>query len=285
MSRVIRKKTKQNRRRQANNGSLDDHLHEQLTQILISLAQLLLRNGYGYSKVNAVTKTAFVKAAADLHGETNRKRSIARIAALTGLTRLEVSRQLKAQSTSEIGDLAEINRAVRVAEGWQSDRGYAVASNKPRKLPFSGAKQSFTKLVQRYSGDIPVRAMAEEMKRLGLVTIDAGNNVSLVRSRLPVSRATISSLKAITPWIKSLSFRSNAGEPEQFSSKTDRIRMKFESLPQVRAAIREVETRRAAFVAGLVALSSASTAEDMFETSVSVALAASHPKRVKRKKQ
>ncbi len=285
MSRVAPNRANSKGRRQLGKGSLDDHLHEQLSKILISLAHLLLRNGYGYSKINAVTKAAFVKAAAELHKETHKKRNIARIATLTGLTRLEVSRLLRSGAEASPGNVVQLNRAVRVAEGWVSDREFASFKNKPRRLPFSGPEGSFTKLVRKYSGDIPARAMAEEMRRLGMVSVDSGKTMRLVRSQISASRSTISSLRAMAPWVRFLTFRTENGASEQFRSKADFIRMSFDSLPQVRAAIREVETRRAAFIDGLLALTTGPSANNGYEISVSVALAATHPKRVARNKQ
>ena len=113
--------------------------------------------------------------------ENGGKLSNARVAALTGLTRTEVS-QIVRHGDQDSMDPA--NRALRVVQGWLTDPRFAQARDLPRKLPFKGEKTSFSSLVRKYSGDIPARAMLTEMKRLRIVRIDAQDRVLLVRTTL-----------------------------------------------------------------------------------------------------
>ena len=143
-------------------------LEKNLEQVLASLSQLLVASGYGFHRAMKMTKLAFVEAARNLEGNSNRV-SIARIAATTGLTRLEVSRLLKANPRNSVIPNRPQNRAAQVALGWISDNRYSQAPGGARLLLFDGERHSFSRLVKTYSGDIPARAMLTEMKRLGMV--------------------------------------------------------------------------------------------------------------------
>jgi hypothetical protein len=69
----------------------------------------------------------------------------------------------------------------RVVDGWRVDREFLNHAGKPRILPISGARRSFARLVRKYGGDIPHRAVLEELRRLGAVS-DLGGNVGLRES-------------------------------------------------------------------------------------------------------
>ena len=92
-----------------------------------------------------------------------------RIAILTGLTRKEVQALLDMPLHREdrFGD--EYNRAARVITGWLRDPDFGDGYGHPLPLGMVGKRLSFSSLVKRYSGDIPVRAMLDELVRVGAV--------------------------------------------------------------------------------------------------------------------
>ena len=61
------------------------------------------------------------------------------------------------------------NRAARVMAGWIRDKGFHDAAGEPLALPVEGKPASFGALVRCYSGDMPVRAMLDELLRAGAV--------------------------------------------------------------------------------------------------------------------
>jgi hypothetical protein len=69
----------------------------------------------------------------------------------------------------------------RVVDGWRVDREFLNHAGRPRILPIAGARRSFARLVKKYGGDIPHRAVLEELRRLGAVS-DSGGNVGLRES-------------------------------------------------------------------------------------------------------
>jgi hypothetical protein len=260
-------------------GQVDD----QLAQILLSLARLLLRHGYGHERIARLTKIAFVDAARLIATKLNARASIARIAALTGLTRVEVSKILKSDRSSLLRR-DQLNRACRVAVGWQTDKAYLDRKGRARPLPFSAARNGFANLVKKYSGDIPARAMLAEMTRLGLVSRSKAKTILLLRNAPALPHSAVSSIEAITPW---MSFIAEAGaslpSPE-IASQAQQIKIHFNSLSEVIAAARELDARQRSFVAGIQQLSTRSNRSGDYEVTVSVAVATATPSRSVRKK-
>ena len=258
----------------SNSQVLDQHL----LQILISIATLLLRNGYGFSRVNKLKKYAFVSAAKTLESTAPSRISIARIAAITGLTRIEVSQLLRSAGNQASSNIQPLNRAARVASGWASDPKFRNQHGEPTRLPFTSARSSFTSLVKKFSGDIPARAMLAEMKRLGLVRHYADDSVQLGKSRKTGSRLAVSAVRAIAPWAHFLSDVGQIGRMGELTSDARKLQLQFDSLPQILAATREIEKRRTIFVEGLRHLGSHTegTAKYQLDVSIAVAIAATN---------
>ena len=150
-----------------------------LQHLLTELAHVLLPRGMTPRVFAALARTAFVQAASDMSKLRNGRVNHSRVAAQTGLTRADVKRLLGSNT------LASTNRGQtaveRVIDGWRADREFLSCAGEPRLLPISGARRSFARLVRKYGGDIPHRAVLDELRRLGAV-IDAGANVKLRKS-------------------------------------------------------------------------------------------------------
>ena len=245
----------------------------------MSVAHLLLRNGYGFSRVNKLAKRAFVDAAKSLDFGSNSKISIARIAALTGLTRIEVSQLLRSKESQSTLAYEPLNRAARVVHGWLTDDKYCTERGQPKRLPYTSSRSSFTNLVKKYSGDIPARAMLAEMKRLGMVQHSSDDTIQLARYRRDTSQLALSAMRAITPWVNFLSDFEKVGVETALTSDAQKLQLKFDSAPQVIAATREIENRRALFVESLRHLGTLvdGRTKHQLEVSVAVAIAASRP--------
>jgi hypothetical protein len=102
-------------------------------------------------------------------GIGEKQATVSRIAILTGLTRKEVQ-ALLAHPTNDDGSAeGEYNRAARVIAGWLRDSKFSDGRGHPTPLPLEGKRGSFAALVKLYSGDIPVRAMLDELLHVGAV--------------------------------------------------------------------------------------------------------------------
>jgi hypothetical protein len=80
------------------------------------------------------------------------------------------------------------NRAARVIAAWRRDRKFLDAEGNPALLPMAGSDVSFSELVKRFSGDVPVRATLDEMIRVGAVErLEDGSVSLLTRTYIPES--------------------------------------------------------------------------------------------------
>jgi hypothetical protein len=244
-----------------------------LKLILDSLAALLVETGYGYTRLAKLAKASFVQAARSIE-QGGAKVSNARIAALTGLTRTEVSHLLRQQKEDPAEAAEPENRALRVAKGWLIDLRFANQRGVPRRLPFKGNGATFSSLVKKYSGDIPARAMLSEMKRLRMVNHDSRDRVLLVREKLGVSRTTMLAIRAISPWVEMLTTRNGSNQLGEVTSKAHQVRLSFNSNSQLMAAVRELEHRRMAFLDGLERLGETAVGSRKHSLRVSIAVAA-----------
>ncbi|WP_100638422.1 DUF6502 family protein [Marinobacter salexigens] len=159
-------------------------LHQALFRILRPLARLLLRNGVPYGEFAELVKRAYVEAALEDFPGERRKPSDSGAAVMTGLTRKEVKRQreiLAGQHTGKF-EVLHTNRASRVVSGWVHDSLFQDAAGEPAILPFDGAL-SFCELAKKYSGDMPPRAVLDELLRVGVVTVDNATGQLTLKQR------------------------------------------------------------------------------------------------------
>lgn len=132
------------------------------------LANLLLDHGLGVPELYGALKWAFVQEAARRQSARNQPLNASRIAAVTGLTRHEVARLLKARVAPENLQTRLTQRSNRVLLGWHTDAAFLTRDGKPRPLPYEG-ENSFSSLAHQFSGDIPPRAMLDELLAQGAV--------------------------------------------------------------------------------------------------------------------
>ena len=137
--------------------------------LLVPLVRMFLRNGRAARSLYDLVKQIYVELAKEEFGINGKKATVSRIAILTGLTRKEVQ-TLLAEPADENGTAEdEYNRASRVIAGWLRDSKFSDGRGHPIPLPLHGKRGSFSALVKTYSGDIPVRAMLDELLHTGAV--------------------------------------------------------------------------------------------------------------------
>jgi hypothetical protein len=127
------------------------------------LIQTLVRHDVAANDLSQLVKWLFVKETqAKLRSQGTRV-SISRIAAATGLTRAEVGQLLRLKTTPPAARPWQLQRSHRVVIGWRSDPDFLDSAGHPRVLRFAGQSPTFCELCARYSGDIPPRAMLQEL--------------------------------------------------------------------------------------------------------------------------
>lgn len=135
------------------------------TQVLLRpLVRILLRNGISFGTFNSIAKWVYVDVAAKEFGIANKKMTDSRISVVTGLSRKEV-KNVKEQADPSNAH-ARYNRAARVIGGWIRDPTFQDGWQEPAILPLEGEGATFTQLVKKHSGDIPVRAILDELLRV-----------------------------------------------------------------------------------------------------------------------
>lgn len=147
-----------------NNNSI---LNRVLLQLLKPLVRMLLHRGVSAPEFTELVRRAYVSVADSEFGLEKRKQTTSRIAVLTGLNRLEVARLRDLGTDQEDAPRKFYNRAARVISGWISDPRFAPGGA-AADLPMEGPA-GFAALVVDYSGGMPVRAVLDELKRVGCV--------------------------------------------------------------------------------------------------------------------
>jgi hypothetical protein len=142
-----------------------------IARLLHPLVKILLRYNIPYGTFCELAKWVYVDVASSEFVIQGRKQTDSRIATITGLSRKEVRRLRGLNPYDESGSPERYNRAVRVIGGWRKDKIFLDSKGLPRELPFEDAGTSFSSLVKSYSGDIPPRAILDEMLRAGVVEL------------------------------------------------------------------------------------------------------------------
>ena len=167
-----------------------------LQELLTELAFVLLPRGLTPKRFSELARSAFVQAAADMSKLRNGKVNHSRVAAQTGLSRADVKRLL----TSNMFDSVRADQTPlsRVVSGWRTDRNFADKDGSPKRLRISGTRASFTGLVKKYGGDVPYRAVLDELRRIGAVSADE-DNVQLQSPQPPSQRQGFVFLSPVLP--------------------------------------------------------------------------------------
>jgi hypothetical protein len=157
-------------------------------RLLRPLVRLLLRQGIPYGVMADVVKQVYVDVAFQEFGLPRRKQSVSRVSIITGLSRKEVARLRQLDRWDDHEAMQQYNRAARVISAWVREPAFHDASGRPALLPVEGDDASFSALVRRYSGDMPVRAILDELLRVGAVEQLADGSIRLLaRSYVPAA--------------------------------------------------------------------------------------------------
>ncbi len=149
---------------------------------------MLLRNNVPYGAFADLVRRAYIEVATKDFTVEGRKQSNSRIATITGLSRKEVKRIQELEDEPDNLLIEKYNRAARVVYGWVHDETYQEDDSKALALQFEGEAPTFTSLVKAYSGDVPPRAILDELERVGVVEVDEQQNIHLLsRAYIPKS--------------------------------------------------------------------------------------------------
>jgi Family of unknown function (DUF6502) len=155
-------------------------LYQAVLTLLRPLVRILLKNHIPFRAFADLAKRVYVDVALKEFGIPGRKPSVSRVSILTGLTRKDVSQIKKPSVYVNIDALDRYHRGTRVISGWVRDRDFWNKDSQPAELPIEGKSASFNELVRRYGGDVPARAVLDELLSSGAVERVSENQVRLI---------------------------------------------------------------------------------------------------------
>jgi Family of unknown function (DUF6502) len=168
-------------------SNLNRVVSQAIARLLRPLFRVLVRQNISFSAFEAMAKRVYVDVAISDFGIPGKKPSISRASILSGLTRKEVQRLLSEPAKAGAVDGGErYNRAARVLTAWTRDPEFLDARGEPKPLDAQEGPASFAALVRRHSGDMPARAVLDELLRVGAVRRrDDGRLELLVHAYVP----------------------------------------------------------------------------------------------------
>lgn len=170
-------------------------LNSAVMALLRPLCRLLLRHQVPFATFEELAKHVYVQVAMEDFGLPGRKPTISRASILTGLTRKDVQRLVAGPSPLQAPTDESYNRSVRVLAGWARDAAFLDEAGRPRLLSLADGPDGFAALVRRYSGDMPARAMRDELLRVGAVRLlEDTQQLELVNRAYVPSRSELDKL-------------------------------------------------------------------------------------------
>jgi len=140
-----------------------------LQGLLRELAIALVPRGVTPKQFSELAAYAFADAAATVSQLRNGRVNQSRVAVLTGLRRAEVRKLLAGRLHAVKRRTTHQSTIETVLAGWFTDKHFVGTSGGPKSLPVSKGPGSFVNLVKKYGGDVPPRAVLDELCRLRIV--------------------------------------------------------------------------------------------------------------------
>ncbi len=152
--------------------------------ILRPLVRLLIAHGLPFPAFARIGKQVYVEVAATDFSLPFKKQTDSRIALVTGITRKEVG-SLRRRGVQEKSPTAHLDYglATRVISRWVTESRYRDDRGEPLALLYEAppGSPSFVSLVAEVGGDIPPRAVADELIRVGTVELTPDGRVRLLQ--------------------------------------------------------------------------------------------------------
>jgi hypothetical protein len=159
-----------------------------LTKLLRILSGFVLDYGLSVTEVTLILRTAAVQSAAARQLENSDRVNISGIAAITGIPRGEVSRILNTSGRPTLRPIkGRQNITSKILSAWHSDPDYITANHRPRYLKLFGTGPTFESLVRTHGQGIPIRAILDELKRIGAIQLLTSSQKILPRMSVAIN--------------------------------------------------------------------------------------------------
>jgi hypothetical protein len=177
-----------------------------ISQSLDRIAAILLRAGIDSPAAEQLLRRAFISAASRIAVPGKRKATQSQIAALAGVSRLEVRRELTRANTG--AQQNETNtRIALLVNAWRSDPKFSTRVGAPRALQFHGSNSEFDALVRKYGRDVTKKTILVQLVMLGLAK-ERNGTLHLIRKTPSAYRsaAASSDLKFVASQLTNIDF-------------------------------------------------------------------------------
>ena len=252
---------------------MQEILRNTLRNILLALIRTLLRNGMSYGEFDQIARKCFVDVAFADFTTTGKKQTVSNVAILTGLNRKEVKKMHELDVNQAEVNSKQYNRIIRVLGGWINDPAFLRKDGNPRDLDYEGVG-SFSELVKKYSGDMPVAAMQKALMTSSNIKFADDNQVRLLSHAYLPSDDPLEKLAILgadtRQLIETIDFNLSAAEEElRFQRKASNPRIAVASIPKVKQFLRR---KGQAFLEEIDLYLSQQEADDDSSTELSISL-------------
>jgi hypothetical protein len=166
-------------------------------KILKPLSQLALNSGISVSELNSILRLSAIRGVAAQQINDSSRINISGIAAITGISRSEISRTLKSSRPEFQTAAFSQTLANAMLRAWHCDQEFLTPARQPRDLKMYGRGSTFESLVKRYGRGIPTRAIFDELVRIGAIGIRGSQEVFARRPIAIRQRLAIRSISTI----------------------------------------------------------------------------------------
>lgn len=202
-------------------------------KVLRPMIRLLMRHGVTYRAFADIARHTYVDVAEEDFALGNRKPSNARTAILTGINRKDIAKLKGRPHPLEFNAPEAPNSTARVITAWLNDRRFQDKSGAAKVLTVDESDDgaSFTELVREYTTDITVRALLDELSRIGACKVEGGSVRLKVNAYVPVEdmQETLRIFgTAASDLLRVLDHNIGGLEPEPFLQRT----VSYNNIPQ-----------------------------------------------------
>lgn len=214
-----------------------------MIRILTPLVRILLRNGIAYGTFADIARKVYVDVGFEEAARQGQKTTISNVSIITGINRKEVKRLKESIEFDTDRSLKKFNRIVRVLAGWQHDEEFLDPDHEPMDLLLEGEEGSFTRLVRRYSGDMPVVAMLNALRDSGNIRILDNGLIQLVNPNFLPDTDSEQKLNILgidtAEFIETIDHNIQVSDPADawFQRKASNINVRCSALPKLKQQI------------------------------------------------
>jgi len=163
-------------------------LFRALYRMLTPMVRLLMRHGVSYRLFAELARHVYVDVAREDFALPGRKQSLSRMAVLTGINRKDIAKLDERPHPLSGSAQERPTPAARVITGWLNDVRFHDAQGEPASLSIeeTSSTPGFSSLVRDYTSDVPVRALLDELERIGAVARQGDWVTLITKGYLPV---------------------------------------------------------------------------------------------------